>query len=199
MNFSQTIALFGGSFDPPHLGHLHIAREILQQMPELEKMVFVPCAQSPGKRKAVASAEQRLDFLKIALNNTPFALWDFEVRAGKESYTVNTVREAHRQGAKQEKLFWILGADAYAHFSQWQEPETIRSHCRLLVVNRPNHPLQQQNAQDKIITIPPSPLSSTSLRESLAKGKSPINSLPQALEDHLRKLTLHTQNPYGSL
>jgi nicotinate-nucleotide adenylyltransferase len=197
LDFRKVTALYGGSFDPVHLGHLHIADEVARLKPEIQQIVFVPARISPGKPELTGSPEARLKFLTIALEGTRYKIWDFEIHRDGESYTVDTLEEAHNQGANRDRLFWIMGADAYENFASWQKSDRIRTLCTLLVVGRPGIEIRQQNSADQLLNITLNPISSSQVRDALKHGKVPQNTLPPLLERHLRDLLLKSQNPYA--
>ncbi len=197
LDFKQTTALYGGAFDPVHLGHLHVAREVLTAMPAIEQLAFVPANISPGKPALHASPEERLQFLELALQATPYKTWDYEVKKTGESFTVDTLREAHRLGALKQKLYWIMGADAYEGFDAWKKKDEIRALCRLIVVDRPGSEIRTKNQEDLVIHIPLHPLSSSAVRDALTQEKMPENALPPPLERHLANLLLQGKNPYA--
>lgn len=195
IEFRLPTALFGGSFDPVHEGHLHVARQVRAAMPSLKQLIFVPALHSPGKQNAGASPELRLKWLQLAVQPEGFEVWDIELHRGGESYTVQTLEEAQKAGAIPEKLFWIMGADAYAGFSRWKDPARIRELCRLVIVNRPGESLASQDAADTLLTIPPHPASSSEIRAQLASGDCSSPWIPAALKAEMEKfLPLH--NPY---
>lgn len=201
IDFAKTTVLFGGSFDPVHRGHLHAALAVLNALPEVQQLLFVPCRQAAGKAAPIGSPELRLELLKLALEgvqDTRLGLWDEELRREGPSYTVDTLAAAAALGARKEKLYWLMGADAYDQLPQWKDPARIRSFCRLLVVNRPETGTQQ-SPQDVLLTIPPSPLSSTAVRETLQAGGKALSMLPARVFDHLCKLSLMSHCPYGSV
>ncbi len=193
IDFSRKTILFGGSFDPVHEGHLHVASQALRTFPD-SQIVFVPANQSPGKSAPLASAALRLQWLKQVTSGSPFLVWDEEIQRGGTSYTVETLQAAHRQGAKKEKLFWIVGSDT--RVSEWREPEKIRALCTLLVVERPGKPAEKLQPGDQLLSIPPSTASSTAIRTRLASREPNFQDLPQALVPELKNLILLSQNPY---
>jgi nicotinate-nucleotide adenylyltransferase len=198
IRFDRPTALIGGSFDPVHEGHLALAREIRHQLPQIEQIVFVPAALSPGKAPPLASAELRLRWLRSVAGPEGFASWDWELEQTGESFTVNTLLEATRLGAIRDSLYWVVGADAYAALPSWREPARIRFLARLLVVNRPGHPLERQHPEDLILTIPPHPASSTAIRARLAAGDfagAESAGLPSLLRTELEQ-ALPPNNPY---
>lgn len=196
IDFSRTTALFGGSFDPVHEGHLHVARSIQSLHPEMQ-IVFVPAALSPGKSPPLASFAQRLDWLSKTVEPLGFQVWDTEGSRPGESYTVDTLEEAHKRGASSDRLYWILGADAYKNFDQWRSPQRIRQLARLIVVNRPGSPLQAQNAEDLIVPIDPHPARSTTIREALRTKPEEAQGLPPPVDAEIKRLILRSQNPYA--
>jgi len=187
--FTVPTALFGGSFDPVHEGHLHVARSVLAARPEIKQFVFIPAAHSPGKPPCAAPPESRLAWLRLAAAAEGFPVWDTELRRGGESFTVDTLEEAARLGAG--KLFLVLGTDAYEGFPRWRSPGRIRELARPLVVSRPGHTFVPQQPGDLAIEIPPHPASSTEIRAQLAAGVEPLW-LPNALRNQLA-----AHNPYA--
>lgn len=193
-DFGQPTALFGGSFDPVHEGHIHVANEVRKALPQIEQIVFVPASQSPGKKPPTANADQRLKWLRMGVQPDGFGVWDIELQRNGDSFTVDTLEQAHRLGAVREKLFFILGFDAFRGFSSWKNPERIRELCRLIVVNRPGETPIETISDDIFVPIPPHPASSSEIRAQLASGgSSPW--LPEPVKTDLEKL-LPLHNPY---
>ncbi len=194
-DFSRATALFGGSFDPVHEGHLHVARELRAALPEIEQLLFVPANQSPGKPPPHASAAQRLSWLRLAVQPAGFGVWDTELTRGGDSFTVDTLEQAHRQGAARDRLFFVVGYDAFSSFSTWKNPARIRELCRLVVVNRPGQLSPQPTGHELFVAIPPHPASSSEIRDQLASGATPRWLREPVLAEIENILPLH--NPYG--
>jgi nicotinate-nucleotide adenylyltransferase len=197
IDFSRSTALFGGSFDPIHEGHLHIAKSLLELRPDIQQFVFVPAAHSPGKAPAMAPAELRLRWTKQTAEPQGFQVWEEEIKRGGESYTLDTLRAAHAAGAKREKLFLVMGGDAYLHFDHWKNPEEIRSLAQLIAVNRPGVHLPSQQPGDAILEIAEHPASSTAIRTALQSGNEAPAYLPGPVRQDLKTLFLSSQNPYA--
>ena len=197
LDFRKPTALFGGSFDPIHSGHLHVANEVLRLRPEIKSLFFVPAHISPGKPSPSASSAERLHFLELALHGTPFQAWSYELQRPGESYTIDTLEEAHKLGAQRERLYWVMGADTYRSFETWKRHESIRALAQLIVVDRPGSPLVSHNPQDILLSITPNGLSSSTIRGALKQGKIPENAFPPPLERHLNEMLLKSKNPYA--
>jgi nicotinate-nucleotide adenylyltransferase len=126
-----------------------------------------------------------------------FDVWDFEVKQGGDSFTYHTLEEATRLGASRERLFWLVGADAYAGLARWKKPDRIRELATLLVVGRPGTVTSSVDARDLPLEIPPHTASSTALRAELAEGNASSPLLPAPLRAELGNLLLPRANPYA--
>jgi nicotinate-nucleotide adenylyltransferase len=131
------IGLFGGSFDPVHLGHLLVARGALEEL-GLARLYFIPAAQSPFKPGAApAPAAARLQWLRLALaGETACEIDDLEIRRGGVSYTIATLRHYAEKFAGAE-LFYLIGSDQAALLPQWREPQELARLAEFVVVPRP--------------------------------------------------------------
>lgn len=196
MDFAPVTALIGGSFDPVHEGHLHVARELQKARPEIEQIVFVPAAQSPGKHPSVAPGRLRAWWLRLAAEPLGWEVWEEELARGGESFTVDTLAAAHSLGARADRLFWVMGADAYENFAHWRAPERIRELARLLVVHRPGTQLEKMDPRDTFLTIPPHPASSSEIRENLANSPGESGHLPESVRRDIKELFLTGKSPY---
>jgi nicotinate-nucleotide adenylyltransferase len=132
------LGILGGSFDPPHVGHLAAAREVAEVL-ELERVLLVPAARSPhklGEGDAPAPDALRLRMLEAAVAGDPLlGVSDLELRRGGVSYTVDTVRELADR-APESRLFLLLGADQWERFSDWRKPHEIARRATLVVMTR---------------------------------------------------------------
>jgi nicotinate-nucleotide adenylyltransferase len=131
----RRVGIFGGTFDPPHVGHLLIAgwaREALA----LERVVFVPAGQPPHKRgRMLTAARHRLAMTRLAVRGNPaFRVATLELERRGPSFTVDTLRAFARAGVE---LFLLVGADSLDDFHGWHDPDGILSLARLAVAGRP--------------------------------------------------------------
>lgn len=131
----RRLGLFGGSFDPVHVGHLLMARRALEQL-RLDEVWLIPCAQSAdGKR--LAPGAQRLRWLKRALRGQAgLRVSDIELRRGGVSRTVETLRELRRRLGAGMRFTLLLGQDQAAALPRWKEPKAIAALARLAVFGR---------------------------------------------------------------
>ncbi|PYL00125.1 MAG: nicotinate (nicotinamide) nucleotide adenylyltransferase [Verrucomicrobia bacterium] len=133
----QRIGLFGGSFNPVHLGHLLVARAAQEEL-QLSRLFFIPAAQSPFKPGLVlAPPEQRLRLLRLALaGRTGCEIDDQEIKRGGISYTIDSVRDYARRfpGAR---LFYLIGADHVPQLPKWREAIDLARLVEVVVIPRP--------------------------------------------------------------
>ncbi|MGJ8638041.1 MAG: nicotinate (nicotinamide) nucleotide adenylyltransferase [Opitutaceae bacterium] len=136
------IALFGGSFDPVHNGHLMIARYALKQV-GLDRVVFIPAARSPLKQNnTYASDDARVEMLELALRGeSRFKIDTFEVEQGGVSYSIDTVKYFREQYANAE-LYFMIGADQFEQLDQWYQIEELAQMVTFLVFGRPGSELE---------------------------------------------------------
>ena len=211
MNNSKIIGLLGGSFDPIHNGHLHIAQSVLDTFC-LDAVHFIPNFQSPEKKQTSTSADDRIEMARLATkNHAKFIVNDIEIQRQGTSYTVDTLRSL-KKDHPENKLAFIMGADAFNHFSRWHQYHEILTLCSLIVINRPsfsitaeaenndiaariNHSPSElgQNENQNIFTIhaKPTPISSTSIRQHIANGELADLPLPFAVKNYINQHRLY--------
>ncbi|HKW28925.1 MAG TPA: nicotinate (nicotinamide) nucleotide adenylyltransferase [Verrucomicrobiae bacterium] len=131
------LGLFGGSFDPVHLGHLLVAQAAIEEL-ELDRLFFIPAAQSPFKpANQPAPAAIRLQLLRLALaGNTKSEIDDQEIRRGGVSYTIETVRD-YAKRFPQAELFYLIGADNTVKLNEWREANELARLTQFVVTLRP--------------------------------------------------------------
>lgn len=190
------IGILGGSFNPPHLGHLMMARDALEQG-GLDRVFFIPAATPPHKtnHNGMISAEHRLAMTKLAIAyESRFELCDDEIRRGGISYTVDTLHrlKAARPG---DELALIIGGDTLRDLPTWREITTILELCRVITIARPG--------VDRATMMPslPAPwperlmagvivgrlmdISSTDIRERVSSGRSIRFLVPDGVEGYI--------------
>ena len=133
------VCLFGGTFDPPHLGHLIIAQTIFEAE-NFDQIVFVPAYQPPHKNgMKISPVDQRLEMLNIAIKENPnFVLSDIEIKRRGLSYSIDTIRDYKNQNnIKTDDLFYLIGSDALREFHKWKNPQSIIDEAEVIVAIRP--------------------------------------------------------------
>jgi len=131
------LGIYGGSFDPVHLGHLLVALAAIEEL-GLDKLFFIPAAQSPFKPESKpAPAAARLQLLRLALaGQTNCEIDEQEIRRGGVSYTVDTLRDYAKKFLGAE-LFYLIGADNVAKLNEWREPNELAKLAEFVAIPRP--------------------------------------------------------------
>jgi nicotinate-nucleotide adenylyltransferase len=170
--------LFGGTFDPPHFGHLIVAQTIFEAE-HFDKIVFIPAHIPPHKKgKKISSLELRLEMLKIAIKDNPnFEISDIEIKRGGVSYSLETIRDYKEQTElSQDELFYLIGSDSLKQFHAWENPKAILKECQLIVAIRPGfRPSDIPNwilAKVQFANIPRIEISSTQIRARWVEDKT---------------------------
>jgi len=190
------LGIFGGTFDPVHVGHLAIASAALEAVP-LDRVLFVPARRSPLKERGPFASEQdRLTMLETAIADEPrFSLSRAELEREGPSYTVETIERL----AGEDELFLILGSDALADFERWKDPERITRLATLLVADRPGAPTPSADAPVRMFDAPRLDISSRELRARAARGRSLRYLVPEAAWRHIEARGLYrTEAPSPS-
>lgn len=129
------IGILGGTFDPIHLGHIEIARRIFTQC-ALQEIRFIPCFNPPHRSSPIASPEERLTMVQIALSYFPhFVVDDREIKRKGISYMVDTLKSL-RANFPHTPFFFILGEDAFIHLFTWYQWKTVKNQVHFIVVHR---------------------------------------------------------------
>ena len=146
---ANPLGIFGGTFDPIHLGHLRLAQEALQQL-GLGQVRFVPAGPPPLRPTPTASPADRLAMVWLAIADHPaFVVDDSEVRAGAPSYTVDTLVRLRQEFGPARPFVLILGADAFARLEQWQRWTEIFELAHVAVATRPGSHSKGEQVQSK--------------------------------------------------
>ena len=173
------IGIFGGSFDPPHIGHVTLAEAALEQL-QLDELLFLPANRNPLKpRDASSPAKQRLAMVEAMVSDhEKFAVSDMEITRGGPSYMVDTLSEL--QMAQPAEYWLIMGADTLRGFADWKSPRRIVQMARLAVALRP--PLSESELMSRIdeqfreyvdlVSMTPSDVSSTELRKKITLNQN---------------------------
>lgn len=212
-NTTRAIGVFGGTFDPIHIGHLRIALEVLEAL-RLAEIRFIPSRTPPHRGTPAASAAQRLEMIKLALaGQAGFVADDREVRRVGPSYTADTLAEL-RVAWPVAPLCLLLGLDAFRDLHHWQRWQVLPELAHLVIVHRPGaetFPLPavlqelvaQRRSQDpadlarhpagRIVfqAVTQLDISATAIRATIAAGRSPRYLVPDAVQAYIERERLY--------
>jgi nicotinate-nucleotide adenylyltransferase len=180
------IGVFGGTFDPPHVGHLLLAADARDAL-DLDRLIFVPASAQPLKvdKPAVASARDRLEMVRLVVaDDANYQVDDAEINREGLSYTVDTLEHLSGRYAGAE-LFLLLGQDALAGFGQWRKPERILELATLALMMRSGAgDVAQWRKAERLALVSTRrvDVSSSEIRERLRAGKSIKGFVPESVE-----------------
>lgn len=199
------IILFGGTFDPIHLGHVRAA-EAAQQYLDAERVIFIPARRSPCKPEPPsASEEDRLRMVQLAIEgHEGFEVSDCEFHRPPPSYTVETVQEFRERLGSEADLFWLLGADAVKDLPRWYQIDRLMELCRIAVMYRAGYPKpgfslckpyftaeQIRSLEENVVPVPLVDISSSEIRRRLACGQDASDRVPAPAAEYIRRRRLY--------
>ncbi len=206
------IGILGGTFDPIHNGHLHIAQNVLKQVP-LSEIQFIPTNIPPHREQPIASSQDRLKMVELATKgHSHFKVNPIEINRDGPSYSIDTVKALEN---KQQSISLILGCDVFLTFDKWKQWQQITDHCHLIIVNRPGFKLSQNSKLHNwyqqhhansieqlqsshhgkviLIEIPPTQVSATHIRKAITAHQDVSELLPQNVLDYIKSNHIYTQ------
>jgi nicotinate-nucleotide adenylyltransferase len=189
------IGILGGTFDPPHIGHLRMA-SVARERLGLDRVFFSPAPQPPHKRsEPVTPWEHRRAMTAAAIQGEDgLSLTAIEQDAAP-SYTVDLLRAAALRTTAD--LYFILGADSLAELDSWREPQEILRLCTLVVFPRGDHPVRVPVEGPAALVVFESPridVSSTTVRAALEAGQPAAEALPAAVSEYIRQHRLYRRS-----
>jgi nicotinate-nucleotide adenylyltransferase len=206
------IGVLGGSFDPIHYGHLHITLDLYQQL-NLSEVRFIPCKNPVGNKKLVATEQQRLTMLQLALKPYPyFSIDQRELHRATPSYMIETLASLRLELGNMP-LGLILGYDNLATLDHWHQWTSLIEYAHLLIVPRPDHTesyskqirafVESYQTEDPLLLsqqpsgllfmtdVKALPISATYIRKTIASGNYPVGLLPPAVLDYILEQKLY--------
>ena len=195
----KRLGVFGGTFDPIHLGHL-ICAEQLKQALDLDIVLLVPTSCPPHKPLSEpAGPEHRLAMVRLAIEQNPgFQDSDIEIRRGGTSYTIDTVHDLRAEYGKEIELWLLMGQDSYHDISAWKQPDSIAAECFFGVARRPGYEREMEppvpGVRSRFIDITAVDISSTDIRARIGEARSIRFLVPRKVEDYIK-----TNRLYGPL
>ena len=187
------IALFGGTFDPVHCAHTTVAREAADAF-ELDQVLFVPAAHPPHKRSTATPYRDRFRMIELACAVDPrFVPSRLEEGQGR-SYSIRTIERLRNELSPADRLFFIIGADAFAEIATWHRWQDVLRSVEFIVVTRPGHEYRvPPGARVHRLDTLALPVSSSDVRAALARGETPSELPPEVLEYILSNHLYETQ------
>lgn len=214
MEAKQTLGIYGGTFSPPHLGHVNAGLSFLRQL-DLDRLLVMPARIPPHKPDAGIDPMHRLRMTELAFSDAPeygkrLSVSDYEITLQAISYTVNTLRHFHAQGYK---LYFLCGTDMFLSLDRWREPESIFALCTIAYVRREDEDeavsCQIEDAKARYrekfgaecveIRTQPIEVSSSEIRHLLEKGEDASHLIPSAVNDYIRENGLYLPASEGSV
>ena len=199
---SLRVGLLGGTFDPPHYGHLALA-EAAREALELERVIFLPNGQPPHKPTGeVSPAEHRYVMTELACAAHPrFTVSRAEMDRPGLSYSLDTVRSVQRELGPEAQLYFIVGMDALLELPLWHEPDALLAEAHVVVAERPGSETDleaalgaERAAQVTRIAMPALELSASDLRERVRAGRSLWYLTPEPVAAYIAKHGLYRQS-----
>ncbi|MGP3593941.1 nicotinate-nucleotide adenylyltransferase [Vagococcus sp. WN89Y] len=211
---TQLQALFGGTFDPVHYGHLKPV-EALANLIGLSRVIIMPNNVPPHRPQPEANSQQRKEMVELAIADKPlFTLDERELHRDTPSYTAQTLKEWREEQGPQLPLAFIIGQDSLLTFPTWHHYETILDNCHLIVCRRPGYPLAMEQAAhqqwldahltdsvEALHTLPGGKIylaetpwfniSATLIRERLERGENCDDLLPRAVLEYINARGLY--------
>jgi nicotinate-nucleotide adenylyltransferase len=188
----KKLGILGGTFDPPHLGHLILAQTAREEF-ELDKIIFIPAGKQPHKQgKPVTRPDLRYLMVSIAIaGNEPLEVSDIEIRRDGLSYMSDTIEELHRIHSE-SKLFLIIGGDNITDLETWRNPEAIFERAVVVAALRPPATASGR-FKDKIrlFNMPRIDISSSMIRSLVKEGRSIKYYVPEGVEKLIREKRLY--------
>jgi len=194
------IGVLGGAFNPPHKGHLLIAKTILEKF-NLDRVFFIPTGVPALKKQGLAPAEDRLAMTKILIKKFPnFSVLDYEVKKKKKAYTSETL-EYLKNKFKGAKIFWAMGEDSFRELveGRWEKSSGILDAAQFIIISRPHHfynlktlpkkfKKKLEAAFKKVIFLKLFlAISASEIRQKIKKGEGVENYLTKEVLDYIKR------------
>jgi len=203
------IALFGGSFNPIHHGHLIVARSVAEHL-DISKVILIPSASPPHKQGSteLAEARHRLEMVRAAVGGERlFEVSDIEILRSGPSYTIHTVQAFRQSLGSSVPLYWIIGADSLLELGTWYRIRELADACRIITAARPGlespdlamlEPmLTPEQIRRLVLGILPTPridISSTDIRRRIREGRSIRYLVPRPVAEYIEAQRLYRQS-----
>jgi len=192
----------GGTFNPPHLGHLICAEEVYDHF-KFDKVMFVPSARPPHKdNNEIPDAQHRYMMTLLATQDNPhFEVSRIELDRPGRSYSIETVREFKRKYGQDTGIYWIVGADSVLDMSSWKDVDELLSICKFVAINRPGYDLNQVDQRFlkkvQLFKVTDVDISASEIRRRVRQGESIKYLVPPAVEGYIYENGLYGYASYN--
>lgn len=171
----RAVGIFGGTFDPPHLGHSAVAADVADAL-DLDEVLWIPAGEPPHKTGDLTPSDTRLRMVRAAVGcDDRFRVSELEIRRDGPSYTVDTLRTLRDGPLADARIYLIMGVDQYRDFSDWHRPDAIRRMATLAVMDRAGEGVDGERADEDadLVRVPVRrvDVSSTEVREMVGRGE----------------------------
>ena len=198
-SITNRLGLFGGTFDPIHLGHLVLAESCREAL-QLDRVLFIVAGQPPHKPGSRTPVDHRIEMVRIATaGHSAFEVSEIETKGPGPNYSVETL-ESIRRDRPEDDLFFLIGADSLADFPLWRRPDRIAELATIVVVNRPGIDPAVTNSPPDLgpnahrierVAIPPIGIASHEIRRRVAEGRSIRYQVPRGVEAYIQAAQLY--------
>ena len=191
----KKIGIFGGTFDPIHIGHLIIAQEVSRLL-KLSKVIFVPAFIPPHKKRSnPTSANDRYKMVQMAIrNNAKFEASTIEIKRRGKSYSVDTLRKLRKKFGSKASLFFIIGSDMVKDLKSWKELDSINKIVKFIAVKRSGYPVVNLPKNIDRVNVPQVDVSSTQIRRLIKNGHSINFLVPDVVRKYISDKYLYLKN-----
>ena len=190
------IGIFGGTFNPPHLGHMIVADHVAHEL-QLDRVLFGPSYMSPHQRFGEEHvAEHRVEMVRLAVGGHPsFEVCDIEVQRKGASYTIDTLRDL-RALYPTDQFFLLIGADNLSDFVTWKSHDQIPEFATIVAMTRPGYEVAEGVSKPAgmiSMEVPSIQISSSEIRKRLRDGRDVRFFLPVSVLNYVKKCRLYTE------
>ncbi|MDP8230227.1 MAG: nicotinate-nucleotide adenylyltransferase [Candidatus Gorgyraea atricola] len=189
------IGILGGTFDPIHNGHIHLARELCKRL-ALKKIIFIPTYIPPHKPDIrISSGTHRHNMVKLAIaRSKKLELSGIELKRKGKSYSVDTLRQLKRRYGKKAQFFFITGSDSLKDIDKWRDIEEILRLCTFVVVKRPGFSMRNIDPRFLTLHINAKNVSSSDIRRKVKDRQSITRLVPASARNYIEKRGLYQHN-----
>ncbi len=207
-SYTKRIGIFGGTFNPIHMGHLIMADEVCKRH-HLSKIIFMPAYIPPHKYvDDLAEAQHRYEMIKAAIGKkSKFEVSGLEIIREGKSYTIDTIQEILNHYGEDSEIFLIMGAESLNELELWKEIKKLSQLCHFVIVNRPGFKTEVSARLVEIIgstcisdlerlriEISPVDISSTNVRERVSDGVEIKGLVPESVEAYIKEHDLYSSS-----